>query len=117
MSATRRAELDALAARVAASPAEQQLDVLGDVWDALGPMTRPSSEQARRFAIFLDAGAYDSAAAALVPPRMQYGAGRDNIVAGPAGWAWVTSDESYDIERASTPALALAAAAVRAWRP
>lgn len=54
------------------------------------------------------------AAMTLVPEGFSFGAGRDNIVPGPEGWAWVSNEEDYQLVRAATPALALVAAALRA---
>lgn len=55
-----------------------------------------------------------AAALTLVPEGYAFGAGMDFLVAGPPGWAWVTKDEDYQLERAATPALALSSAALRA---
>jgi hypothetical protein len=54
------------------------------------------------------------AAMKLVPKGWSFGAGMDDIIPGPEGWAWVSSDDDTDIARATTPALALCAAALLA---
>ena len=54
------------------------------------------------------------AAATLVPEGWSFGAGKDDIIPGPTGWAWVSSDDDTNIVKAATPALALVSAALKA---
>ena len=50
----------------------------------------------------------------LVPEGWSFGAGKDDIIPGPTGWAWVSSDDDTNIVKAATPALALVSAALKA---
>lgn len=62
----------------------------------------------------VDFTASTDAAITLVPLQMQFGVGRDNLIPGPEGWAWVSGDDDTSIVKAATPALALCAASLRA---
>lgn len=114
-----------LAARVEKAAPDQQAELIGDAWDLLGPMCRWSSQESARFANMIEAGAYESAAMMLVPIScgwfIGWGQTRPDE---PMGGARITRngcfigyDANYDAisdAEATTPALALTAACLRA---
>lgn len=57
----------ALAERCEQASAEDQYDLIGDTWDAIGPRSRPSPALSGAFGAMLDASAFESAALLLIP--------------------------------------------------
>lgn len=112
--------MTALSDRVEAANADEQRAMLKEAYHALFPHNSPQYDHQHRarFVGFLDAGAYESAAMMLVPE----GWFTSDFHQGPSGGNWWDLSRIRDGDQrytsaagmASTPALALTAAAIRA---
>lgn len=119
---TKAETLRALADHVEKATADQQGEMLETAWNALGPITRPTPEQATSFARKLDAEAYESAALMLVPegeghwPQVYYtGINPTNPNSQRCRVElWGKGLRRLARSNAATPALAFCAAALRA---
>lgn len=117
-------DLERLAEAVERALPDMQGKLLEDAWEAMAQHSgsfrcfacAPSSgfgTNAGRFAAALEARAYESAAIMLVPDGMGYGFAEPKGGISPSGFLFNTTGLSIE-RRASTPALALCAAALAA---
>jgi hypothetical protein len=109
----KQALIDLAARSEAATGPDRELDLA--VWRAIDPNASDLDAKGKVLLPWLWCVTSSvDAAMTLVPDRCQFGAGRDNLVEGPPGWAWVSDSEDFEVVRAATPTLALTAACLRA---
>lgn len=109
-----------IAQRIEAGQHDEQAALLSEAWDWLAEHSEPfrryvlGTTQPGKFGSMVDAGAFESAAMVLVPPHC------DLLMNTRCNFAHVwekedVGDGDWKSLTANWPALAIAAAAVRAW--